>query len=90
VIMNNSILPRLGTFFILVGGGLLILFTSSVFAREFNILYLLLAIAVLFLGFILHRAAPRPEPSRFAGIRKVSQRSRQRREEKQTQEDQKK
>jgi hypothetical protein len=88
--MNNNILPRLGTFLILIGGGFLILFTGSIFAREFNILYLFLAAVTLFLGFVLHRAAPHPESSRFSGIRKVSQHSRQRREEKQTQEDQKK
>jgi cytochrome c biogenesis protein CcdA len=88
--MNNTIFPRLGTFFILVGCGLLVLFFGSIFTREFNILALLLAAAALFLGFVFHRAAPRPEPTRFSSIRKASQRSRQRREEKQSKKDQKK
>ena len=88
--MNNNILPRLGTFFILVGCGFLILFTGSILAREFSILYLLFAAAALFLGFVFHRAVPRTEPTRFSGVRKVSQSSRQRREEKQAQKDQKK
>lgn len=81
--MDNNLLYRIGTFFILVGCGLLILFVGSVFARELSILYLLLTAAAMFLGFVFHRAAPRPEPKRFAGIRNASQRSRQRREEKQ-------
>jgi hypothetical protein len=81
--MDNNLLSRLGTFFILVGFGFLILFVGSVFARELSILYLLLTAAALFLGFLFQRAAPRPDPTRFAGIRKASQRSRQRREEKQ-------
>ncbi len=80
--MNNSFLPRVGTFFILVGCGLLIIFTGSVLAKEPSLLYLLLAAAALFIGFLFHRSAPRPEPTRFSGIRKASQRSRERREEK--------
>jgi hypothetical protein len=88
--MFNNLLSRLGTFFILVGCGFLILFVGSAFAREFSILYLLLASAALFVGFVLHRASPRPEPTRFSGIRKVSHRSRLRREEEQIQKAQKK
>ena len=88
--MNKSLPSRLGTFFILVGCGLLILFTGSVFAREFNLLYLLLAATTLFLGFAFRRAVPPPEPTRFSGIRRLSQRSRQRREDKHTEKDQKK
>ena len=90
--MGKTILPRIGTFFILVGCGLLILFTGSIFASEFSlsILYLLFAAATFLLGFLFRRSAPRPEPTRFSGIRKVSQRSRQRRDEKQAQKDQKK
>jgi len=88
--MTNNILPRLGTFFILIGCGFLILFTGSILAREFSLLYLLLAAIALFLGFVFHRAAPRPNPTRFSGVRNLHQRARQRREEKQTQETQKK
>ena len=88
--MNNSLLPRLGTFFILIGGGLLIIYIGSILANQTKALYLLFAIAILFLGFLCHRAAPRPTSSRFSTIRKLSQRSRKPREEKLTQEDQKK
>jgi hypothetical protein len=88
--MGNNLLSRLGTFFILIGCGFLIIFVGSAIAREFSILYLLLASAALFLGFVLHRAAPRPESTRFSGIRKVSQRSRLRREDEQIQKAQKK
>jgi hypothetical protein len=85
--MNDHLLPRLGTFFILVGCGLLFLFIGSMFAGEFNILYLLFAAGTFFLGFTFHRLAPHPEPTRFSAIRKMSQRSRQRKEEKQSEED---
>jgi cytochrome c biogenesis protein CcdA len=79
--MDNNLLSRLGTFFIVVGCGLLILFIGSVFAKDISILYFLFAAAALFLGFVFHRVAPHPEPMRFSAIRKASQRSRQRREE---------
>ena len=90
--MNNNLLPRLGTFFILVGCGVLILFIGATFAKEFShlILYLLIAVVAFILGFGLRHSAPRPEPTRFSSIRKARQRSRQRREDDQAQEDQKK
>jgi hypothetical protein len=88
--MNDHLLPRLGTFFILIGCGLLILFIGSIFAGEFNILYLFFSAIGLFLGFIFHRLAPHPEPTRFSAIRKIRQRSRQRREENESEEDQEK
>ena len=83
--MGNNIAPRVGTFFILIGLGLLILFVGSALGKDSRYSYLLLSAAALFLGFLFHRAAPRPEPTRFSGIRKASQRSRQRREERQQQ-----
>jgi hypothetical protein len=88
--MNKSILPRVGTFFILVGCGLLILFIGSVSARAISLRYLIFAAAVLFLGFLLRSTAPHPEPTRFSGIRRARQRSRQRREDMQKQKDEEK
>jgi len=82
--MDNNILFRIGNFFTLVGCGFLLLFTGTILARELNIPYLLLAAAGLFLGFVFRRAAPRPEPKRFSGIRSANARSRLRRAEKQT------
>ena len=80
--MQNGYQARLGNFFILVGCAFLILFLASVFANEFNLLYLFITAGTLFIGFLLRSLAPRPEHSRFLGIRKASQRSRQHREEK--------
>jgi hypothetical protein len=90
--MERNILPRIGTFFILVGCGLLVLFIGSLVSTEYNLsmLYLFFTAAALFLGFLLRRTAPPPEPTRFTSIRKASQRSRQRRQEKQAQKDQEK
>jgi hypothetical protein len=88
--MGDHLFHRLGSFFLLVGCGFLILFIGSVLAKETTISFLLFAAATMFLGYLLHNAAPRAEQTRFSGIRKASQRSRQRREEKQAQKDQKK
>ena len=85
--MNNQIFPRLGTFFILMGCGLLFLFIGSTFAGEFSILFLLFAAAAFFLGFMFHRLSPHPEPTRFSTIRKMRQRSRDHKEDKRPEDD---
>jgi hypothetical protein len=90
--MEKGILPRVGTFVILVGCGLLLLFGGSIAAGDygFGVLYLLFAAISMFLGTSLRRTAARPEPTRFSSIRQARDRSRQRREEKQAQKDQNK
>jgi hypothetical protein len=88
--MNNPLLTRLGTFFIFIGCGFLILFVGSIFAGELGILYLVFAAVALSLGRLFHRLGPHPEPTRFSSIRKISQRSRLRREEKRSEKDQEK
>jgi hypothetical protein len=72
--MDDDTIPRVGVFFLLVGGALLILFAASVFSKETHVLYLLIGTAALFLGFIFRRrAAPPPPSTRFSGIRKVNE-----------------
>ena len=79
--MDNGLRPRIGTFLILVGCAFLILFIGAISVREFHILYLILAIAASFLGFVLRSSAPPPESTRFSSLRKVRQQSSQRRNE---------
>lgn len=87
--MDNGITPRIGTFFILIGCALLVLFVGSILGDDTNIVYLLCSAVALFLGYAFRRSATRPEPTRFSAIRKANQRARQRREEKQAKKDQK-
>ncbi len=87
--MDNGITPRVGTFFVLIGCALLVLFVGSILAEDINIIYLACSAAALFLGYAFRRSATRPEPTRFSTIRKANQRARQRREEKQAKKDQK-
>ena len=86
--MKNEIGPRIGTFFILIGCVLLMLFVGSIFGRDTNFIYLLCSATALFFGYLFRRSNTPPEPMRFSTIRKVNQRARQRREEKQGKKDQ--
>jgi hypothetical protein len=79
--MRNHLLSRLGSFFVLIGIGLLILFIGSLFAREFSILYFLSSAVTLSIGSLLHRAVPKTASTRFSSIRRLSQRSRQQRDD---------
>ena len=81
--MNNGLLPRIGTFLILVGCAFIILFIGSMFAGETHGLYLLYAVAALFFGLVLRGKPQTKEPTRFASVRKARQRAHQRHEEKQ-------
>jgi hypothetical protein len=87
----DSRVGRIGTFFILIGCVLLVLFVGSVIGKGFNVLYLLLGAVALFLGSSLRRRSYQPqEPTRFDTIRKAGQRARERREERQARKKQKK
>jgi hypothetical protein len=82
---------RIGTFFILIGCVLLVLFIGTLMGKGFNVLYLLLGAVSLFLGSSLRRRSYQPqEPTRFNTIRKAGQRARERREVRQARKTQKK
>ena len=76
---------RLGTFFILVGLVLLILFAGSYISNDIKVSYLLLSILALLAGSILQRNKSSGDSGRFSAIRRASAASRQRREEKMNQ-----
>jgi hypothetical protein len=87
--MNRGFLSRIGTFFYLIGIGLMILFISSAFSRETNFSYFLWAAAFLYCGYLFQRRNPEQKSERFKTFRKVRDINRQRREEKQNKEPQK-
>jgi len=74
--------PRIGTFFLLIGFVLLVLFLASGFSQQPEIIFLLLALACLLVGFLFRRKVQRPLSGRFNMIRRALERSRMRREEK--------
>jgi hypothetical protein len=75
--------PRIGTFFLLVGLVLLILFLGSVMSKDVNVVFLVLSMVALLVAYVFRRRMPQDSGGRFGTIRRVSEHSRQRREEKQ-------
>ena len=73
--------PRIGTFFIIIGFGLFVLFLGSAFSKESNFNYFFLGLAVVFVGILFRRRGTRHESGRFASVQRARERSRKRREE---------
>jgi len=86
--MHTDFHRRMGTFFILVGLVLLLLFIASIKGQETNILYLLASLGALLLAYLSLRRVARPEPTRFAAIRKARSGASQRRADRQAKKDQ--
>jgi hypothetical protein len=79
--MDENLLPRIGTFFILVGLGLLILFVGSAISKDSHGIYLLLSLAAILVGFLFRRNRQVKESGRFGFIHRAKERNRQRRKE---------
>jgi hypothetical protein len=73
---------RLGSFLILAGLILLVLYVGSVLSKQGNTSLLVLSIGFILVGFILKPNKPASDSGRFNAIRRASANSRQRREEK--------
>jgi len=80
-LLNMETLHRLGTFFILVGLALMVMFVGTIMSKEINVVYLFLSLAALFIAFLLRRNKPVNESGRFRIVRQANQRSRQRRDD---------
>jgi hypothetical protein len=79
--MDGSV-ARVGTFLLLVGGGLMVLFIGSEFSQEPDFNYFFLSLAAFFLGIFLRQRGRAPsENQRFQAYRKMQSANRQRREE---------
>jgi len=75
--------PRIGTFLILVGIGLLLVFIGSSLAGSPHYGYLLISLGLFALGFLLRRRAkPRPRSGRFRAVRGIYDKSKERQEKK--------
>jgi hypothetical protein len=69
--MINEFVVRMGTFFILIGIGILILFLASEYAGQANFDYLFWAVLCVTLGIMLRRRKPPAPPSgRFGALRR--------------------
>ncbi len=74
--MFNEFIIRVGTFLVLVGIGMLILFVASNSANQANFDYLFWAVLAVTVGLMLRRRKTPPPPSgRFESLRRWTGRS---------------
>jgi len=76
-----QILRRLGTFLILIGLVLLVLYVGSAISKEAKTSYLLIGVVTSFVGVLMQRNKEPTDSGRFSSIRRASAASRQRRED---------
>jgi hypothetical protein len=70
--MADGFVVRIGTFFILIGVGIFILFVASDYANQTNFDYLFWAVLSVTIGIMMRRRKPPPPPSeRFSYLRKM-------------------
>ncbi len=81
--MIRKFIVRIGTFFVLIGVGIFILFIASDSAGKTNFDYLFWSVLSVTLGLMLRRRKPPPPPSeRFSYIRRLREGSKHDHEEK--------
>ncbi len=79
--MVNGLIVRVGTFFVVIGVGIFILFVASDYAGKTNFDYLFWAVLSVTVGIMLRRRRPPPPPSgRFGYVRKLRENSKHRKE----------
>ncbi len=70
--MVEEFIIRIGTFFILIGVGIFILFVASDYANQTNFDYLFWAVLSVTIGIMLRSRKPSPPPSgRFSYLHKM-------------------
>lgn len=79
---QRELVPRVGTFFVMLGIFALIFFLASDFADRPEFDWLFTGMVLMGLGFLLRRRATPPPPAgRFGFIRKVREDAKKRKEE---------
>jgi len=80
--MDEDFVPRIGTFFILIGIGLILIFVASQTDGQADFGYLLASLISIVFGFWLRRRRQAPPPSaRFSSLKKSREKSRQKKVE---------
>ena len=79
--MVNEFIIRIGTFFLLIGVGIFILFVASDYAGQTNFDYLFWAVLSVTIGLMMRRRRPpKPRSDRFSYVRKLRERKHPQRE----------
>jgi hypothetical protein len=80
---QEELVPRVGTFFIILGIFALIFFLASDFAKKPDFDWLFIGMVLIGIGIVLRRRAPPPPPAdRFSMVRKMRENAKNRKEEK--------
>ena len=78
---QEELVPRVGTFFIMLGIFALIFFLASDFAKQPDFDWLFIGMVLIGIGIVLRRRAPPPPPSgRFSAYRKMRDKAKKRKE----------
>jgi hypothetical protein len=79
---RNAFISRVGTFFLLVGVLLMVIFVASDLGKEVQFRYFFMGVIGLLFGFYFKRisAVPNPPSKRFEGLRKARQKQREARQ----------
>jgi hypothetical protein len=81
--MIKEFITRIGTFFLLIGIGIFILFIASDYANKTNFDYLFWAVLSVTIGIMLRRRKTPPPPSdRFSYVRRLREGSKHDRKDK--------
>ena len=79
---DDELVPRIGTFFVILGIFALIFFLASDFADQPDFDWLFAGLVLLGIGFFFRRRAkPPPASDRFSSIRKMRENAKKRKEE---------
>jgi hypothetical protein len=73
---DDPLIVRIGTFFVVIGSGVLLLFVMSDIAGKTQFDYLFISMLLIGFGWMLRRKkAPPPPAGRFSGIKKILRRN---------------
>jgi hypothetical protein len=82
-IKQDDLVPRIGTFLMLLGTFFFILFLASDLSDQTDFDWLFLGVLLFLVGYLFRRRAPSPPPSgRFSGLRKWRENAKKRKQEK--------
>ncbi len=82
---DDPVIVRMGTFFFVIGVGILILFIASDLADQADFDYFFMAVLLIAIGWVFRRKkAPPPSAGRFAYLKNMRENARKKREEKLT------
>jgi len=80
---QDDLVPRIGTFLMLLGIFAFIFFLASDFSNQTDFDWLFAGVVLFLIGFLFRRRAPPPPPSgRFSGVRKWQEDAKKRKQAK--------